>query len=66
MEADKGIMAQSNTAGTRKTGYRTPFPAIITEDLMRNRLGTIIFNSKITMLMVWTWENLDTGIMKIY
>ena len=28
MEADNGIMAQSNTAGTRKTGPRTPFPVI--------------------------------------
>ena len=26
MEADNGIMAQSNTRATRETGYRTPFP----------------------------------------
>ena len=26
MEADNGIMAQSNTGATRETGYRTPFP----------------------------------------
>ena len=28
MEADNGIMAQSNTGATRETGYRMPFPTI--------------------------------------